>query len=206
MFVNTLLPSEGNENYGNIDLPIFDRSLKTKGMMNMTTITSEEREQRLRDHQDKMRKEYAAMKATYVALRRQSEDLTNDVCLSCMELCFQRDVQHIDTFEPHSSVRRLQDDLLDEHEKHNYRYGRLPSSAENILDGLEHEEDIQFNLNNIRSQTEEKPTVAPSMLTQKDVDDSFYEQVTLHSIGVERPNEEPSTCNQQRLRRWYNAK
>lgn len=279
--------------------------------------------------------------AAFVAMQRTALDLPTFVCMSCFELCYKRNVRHIQDFYPQGTISRKWDDLLDYHENVDYKYGKficdycydkfnrekklpptcflnkldieqpplcitrlneyeemliqrakafqvvtrmgavsgknrprqemmqkvigktfhlplplektlekmpspqqpiaphqdlyilvrglpskqklifesfvnvnhvyeallwlkehnplynditLPTSPENILDGL-NDEDIQFNLDDIRSQTEEIPAPA-AMLTPKDVEDSFYEQVTLHSIGAERPNEQPSTVYQ----------
>lgn len=80
---------------------------------------------------------------------------------------------------------------------HLYRQIILPALPDNILDELD-DEDIQFNLDDIISHTEEssEPEPPPAMLTQKDIGDFFYEHVTLHSIGAERSNEQPSSVYQ----------
>lgn len=69
----------------------------------------------------------------------------------------------------------------------------LPSTPEALLDELD-DIDVQFRM-------EDNPHVTDNeeaMLTQKNVDDVFYENVTIHSIGEERPNADPSTIYQMK--------
>lgn len=69
-----------------------------------------------------------------------------------------------------------------------YEHIVLPLSPDGLLDELD-DIDMQFNLEGDEEE---------ALVTQKEADDAFYEHVTIHSIGEERPNEEPSTIYQMK--------